>query len=120
MVDMRMRQENGLDSELLATHEPQEIFDFIARIDQNGLASVLTPDNEPILEKRRYGGGVEDHQSRITKTAMVLVVVDDLMFRSKISSAAKGVGASIAAATSADAAIERAREVKPRLIILDL
>lgn len=51
---------------------------------------------------------------------MVLVVVDDLMFRSKISSAAKGVGAAIAAATSADAAIARAREVKPRLIILDL
>jgi CheY-like chemotaxis protein len=51
---------------------------------------------------------------------MVLVVVDDLLFRSKISTAAKGVGATIAAATTADAAIARARELKPRLIILDL
>jgi CheY-like chemotaxis protein len=51
---------------------------------------------------------------------MILVVVDDLMFRSKISSAAKGAGATIAAATSAEAAIARAKEVKPKLIILDL
>lgn len=51
---------------------------------------------------------------------MVLVVVDDLLFRSKISTAAKGVGATIAAATTADAAIARASELKPRLIILDL
>jgi CheY-like chemotaxis protein len=51
---------------------------------------------------------------------MILVVVDDLMFRSKISTAAKAVGASIAAATTVDAAITRARELKPSLIILDL
>jgi CheY-like chemotaxis protein len=51
---------------------------------------------------------------------MVLVVVDDLMFRSKISSAAKAVGATIAAATSREAALARARELKPALIILDL
>jgi CheY-like chemotaxis protein len=51
---------------------------------------------------------------------MILVVVDDLMFRSKISTAAKGVGATIAAATTAEAAITRARELKPALIILDL
>jgi CheY-like chemotaxis protein len=51
---------------------------------------------------------------------MILVVVDDLLFRSKISTAAKGVGARIAAATTAEAAITRARELKPALIILDL
>jgi CheY-like chemotaxis protein len=50
----------------------------------------------------------------------VLVVVEDLMFRSKISTAAKAVGVTIAAATTADAAITRARDVKPALIILDL
>ena len=51
---------------------------------------------------------------------MVLVIADDLLFRSKISAAAKGVGATIAAATTADAAVARAREVQPSLIILDL
>lgn len=49
-----------------------------------------------------------------------LVVVDDLMFRSKISTAAKAVGVTVAAATTAEAAITRAREIKPSLIILDL
>lgn len=51
---------------------------------------------------------------------MVLVVVDDLMFRSRISSAAKAVGVTIAAATTAPAAIARARELKPSLILFDL
>ena len=51
---------------------------------------------------------------------MVLVVVDDLMFRSRISSTAKATGVTIAAATTCDAAVTRARELKPGLIILDL
>ncbi len=51
---------------------------------------------------------------------MILVVVDDLMFRSKISTAAKAVGATIAAATTAEAAVARAKELRPALIILDL
>lgn len=51
---------------------------------------------------------------------MVLVVVDDLMFRSRISAAAKATATTIAAATTAEAAVARARELKPGLIILDL
>jgi CheY-like chemotaxis protein len=51
---------------------------------------------------------------------MILVVVDDLLFRSKISSAAKATGVQIKAATSLDAALERAREERPSLIVLDL
>src|SRR5688500_15502663 len=51
---------------------------------------------------------------------MILVVVEDLMFRSKISTTAKALGVAIAAATTADAAITLARELKPALIVLDL
>jgi CheY-like chemotaxis protein len=51
---------------------------------------------------------------------MVLVVVDDLMFRSKISTTAKAVGTTIAAATTVEAAVARARELTPSLVILDL
>lgn len=51
---------------------------------------------------------------------MILVVVDDLLFRSKISSAAKIAGVQIGAARSPEAALTRAREEKPSLIILDL
>ena len=51
---------------------------------------------------------------------MVLVAVDDLLFRSKISSAAKVAGVEIKAATSRDAVLQRARELRPQLIIFDL
>ena len=51
---------------------------------------------------------------------MILVVADDLLFRSKISTAAKALGVAVRAATTPDAAIERAREDKPTLVLLDL
>jgi CheY-like chemotaxis protein len=51
---------------------------------------------------------------------MILVVADDLLFRSKISTTAKAVGVVVRAATTPDAAIERAREDNPTLILIDL
>ena len=51
---------------------------------------------------------------------MILVVADDLLFRSKISAAAKPLGVIVRAATTPDAAIERAREDKPTLVLIDL
>jgi CheY-like chemotaxis protein len=51
---------------------------------------------------------------------MILVAVDDLMFSSRISTAAKAAGAPIRFARSADAVLEAARAEKPTLVILDL
>lgn len=51
---------------------------------------------------------------------MILVVADDLLFRSKISTAAKALGVVVRAATTPEAAIERAREDQPTLVLLDL
>lgn len=51
---------------------------------------------------------------------MILVVADDLLFRSKISTVAKATGVVVGAATTADAAIERARQDRPSLILIDL
>jgi CheY-like chemotaxis protein len=51
---------------------------------------------------------------------MILAVVDDLLFRSKISSTAKALGVELAVAASAEAALERARSLRPRAILLDL
>jgi CheY-like chemotaxis protein len=51
---------------------------------------------------------------------MILVVADDLLFRSKISTTAKSLGVVVRAATTPDAAIERAREDKPTLVLIDL
>lgn len=51
---------------------------------------------------------------------MILVVADDLLFRSKISSTAKALGVVVRAATTPDAAVERAREDRPTLVLIDL
>jgi CheY-like chemotaxis protein len=51
---------------------------------------------------------------------MILVVADDLLFRSKISSVAKALNVTVRAATTPEAAVERARQDKPTLVLLDL
>jgi CheY-like chemotaxis protein len=51
---------------------------------------------------------------------MILVVADDLLFRSKISTVAKTLGVVVRAATTPDAAILRASEDNPTLVLLDL
>jgi CheY-like chemotaxis protein len=51
---------------------------------------------------------------------MILVVADDLLFRSKISTAAKAAGVVVRAATTPDAAIERARDDRPSIVLIDL
>ena len=51
---------------------------------------------------------------------MILAAVDDLMFSSRISTAAKAVGATIRFARSLEAVLDAARETIPSLIILDL
>jgi CheY-like chemotaxis protein len=51
---------------------------------------------------------------------MILVVADDLLFRSKISTAAKSLGVTVRAATTPDAALQRAREDQPTLVLIDL
>ena len=51
---------------------------------------------------------------------MILVAVDDLMFSSRISTAAKAAGASIRFARSPEAVLDAARKTMPSLVILDL
>jgi CheY-like chemotaxis protein len=51
---------------------------------------------------------------------MVLAIVDDLMFASKIRSAAGQLGIPIAFARSSAAALDAVRENAPALVILDL
>jgi CheY-like chemotaxis protein len=51
---------------------------------------------------------------------MVLVAVDDLMFSSRISTAAKALGTAIRFTRSPDAVLTAARETMPALVLLDL
>ena len=51
---------------------------------------------------------------------MILAVLDDLMFTSKIKSTAVGLGAAVTFARSADAALAEMRKSPPSLVIFDL
>ena len=51
---------------------------------------------------------------------MVIVAVDDLMFSSRISTAAKGLGVEIKFARTPEAIVEAVKSTAARLVILDL
>jgi len=51
---------------------------------------------------------------------MILAVLDDLMFSSKIKTTASQLGATVTFARSADAALAEMRKSPPSLVILDL
>lgn len=51
---------------------------------------------------------------------MILAVVDDFLFRSKIRATAKGVGVEVAFVPSAGDILEHARTHEPSLVIIDL
>ena len=51
---------------------------------------------------------------------MILCVVDDLLFQSKLTTTAAGVGRELAIVRVADQVIPRIRETRPSLVILDL
>ena len=51
---------------------------------------------------------------------MIFVAVDDLMFASRISTAAKAVGAAIQFTRSVESVLAAAKTVAPTLVILDL
>ena len=51
---------------------------------------------------------------------MILAVLDDLMFTSKIKTTASGLGAAVTFARSADAALAEMRKSLPSLVIFDL
>ncbi len=51
---------------------------------------------------------------------MVLVLIEDLLFRSKISAAGKAVGVKVEVVKTPEDALARARSERPTLILLDL
>jgi PleD family two-component response regulator len=53
-------------------------------------------------------------------SGVIIAVVDDMFFASKIRAVAEAVGAEISFQRSQEALIKKAREAKPQLIIVDL
>src|SRR4029078_2163955 len=51
---------------------------------------------------------------------LIIAVVEDMFFKSKIRAVAEAVGTEISFPRNKDALIQKAREAKPQLIIVDL
>lgn len=56
----------------------------------------------------------------IIMSGVIIAVVDDMFFRSKIQAVAEAVGTEISFPRNKDVLIQKAREAKPKLIVVDL
>ena len=114
VIDVRVREQDVPNHERVPFGERDQPVDFVARIDQDGFARLLAADNEAILEERADGLALNYH------VAMILAVLDDLMFTSKIKTTAGQLGVAVSFVRSADAALAEMRKAPPSLVILDL
>src|SRR5262249_27780992 len=80
----------------------------------HGFASVLTADDVSVFLEWAVRANFHYHG------LMVLAVVDDLMFTSKIKTTARQVGVDVAFARSSEAALAGMRTTLPALVIFDL
>lgn len=114
MVHVCMRQEDVGERDSFARGEREQAADFVAWIDEHAFACPRTCHDEPVLEERLDGLRLDyDH-------GVILAILDDLLFTSKMRATAKLIGATLSVAKSRDAALEGMRAAPPALVIFDL
>ena len=114
VIDVGVRQQNVTNCECLGLGEGEQTGDFVSRIDQHRLARPPARHDEAVLEERRRRLRFNyDHR-------VILAILDDLMFTSKIRTAASQLGVAVTIARSADTALAVMRKNAPSLVIFDL
>ena len=114
MIDVRVCQENVRDLHTLLRDELEEAVHFIARVDEHPGSRARTGDDEAVLVERTDRLRLDyDH-------LVILAILDDLLFTSKIRSAAHHAGATVCVARSAANALAQMQADVPALVILDL
>jgi CheY-like chemotaxis protein len=116
VIDMGVSQQNLRDVKAGSIRGREKIRDFVAGIDEHCLSGSLAAYDKAILEEWPDGRRLHYHVQEL----MILAIVDDLMFTSKIRSAASQLGVPLAFARSADQALSAMRAEAPSLVILDL
>ena len=115
MIDVRMGQQHVTHAQLLTLDERQQRRHFVAGIDDDGLARLFARDDKSVLEERTHGLALNYHDG-----PMILAVLDDLMFTSKIKTTASGLGVAVVFARSAEGALAEMQKTTPQLVIFDL
>jgi CheY-like chemotaxis protein len=114
MIDVSMGEQNAADRQRLLFRKCEQAGNLISRIDQHGFTCALARDHEPVLKERPDSLRLDyDH-------VVILAILDDLMFTSKIKLAATQVGVPVGFARSAASALAEMRKNPPALVILDL
>lgn len=114
VVNMRMGQEDTRQRDLLTDGILQQTFDLVTRIDQDAFSRPWAGDNESVLEEWADGLRLDyDHD-------VILAILDDLLFTSKMRATAKQIGATLTVAKSRESALAEMRANAPALVILDL
>lgn len=114
VVDVCVREQDVGDGDALFGDEFEQTVHFVARIDQHALACASAGDDEAVLVEGGDGLGLDyDH-------AVILAILDDLLFTSKIRAVAKHAGATVTVARSSQSALEQMRSQAPALVIFDL
>jgi CheY-like chemotaxis protein len=114
VIDVRMGQENMRQLDLFLRRVVEQAVDLIARIDQHAVPGPRAGDDESVLEEWADGLGLDyDHE-------VILAILDDLLFTSKMRATAKQIGATLAVAKSRESALAEMRATMPALVILDL
>jgi PleD family two-component response regulator len=111
---MRVRQQDVANVDRLAFDDREQIAGFVAGIDEHAFTGRLAREHETVLEERSDRAHFHYHW------LMILALVDDLMFRSKIKSAATHTGVDVRFAASPDSALAAMRTESPALVIFDL
>ena len=114
VIDVCVREQDVADRERRARREIEEELHAVAGIDDHGLVRLVAPDDEAVLLEGTGGFDVDYH------APMILAVLDDLMFTSKIKATAGQLGVAVTFARSAAAALDEMRKGSPSLVILDL
>jgi PleD family two-component response regulator len=110
-----VRQQDVPDIQVLPLDERQQAPDFVPRIDEHRLAGLFAGDDETVLHEGGDGTALDYHGG-----VMVLAVLDDLMFSSKIKTAATQLGVPLTFARSSASALAEMRKQTPTLVIFDL
>ena len=114
VIDMGVREEDVTDRERFPVRECEQPGHLISRIDDDRLTRAFASHDEPVLEEGPHGLRLDyDH-------VVILAILDDLMFTSKIRLAANQLGVAVTFARSSDAALADMRKNSPALVILDL
>ena len=98
---MRVRQEDVEDVQIFLLDELEQAVNLVARVDEHAFAGPGARHHEAVLVERRHRLRLDyDH-------TVILAILDDLMFTSKIRSTAQHAGVTIAFARSSQAALDQ-------------